>query len=445
MIPKKRDIETAITINLLVARAASSNKEQIKEETQRMAAAIVQNSNIRISRLDLVYKKEDVEAVLQKNTHDVILMNETIGTDSIGSGSIKNWKKINPRVKLILILPDSKKAGMKISQLYHAGFYNVIFLSDFSGNTLVSLILSERSQEEAREYYGIKEIEEASQDIGEMETSAPVAEVAKEIINEDPVKFMEAAAPDLSSEYPDAIQGSNTYDMPDQNGVLPEANFTDIDIKTLLRTQAPDVNERKEIKAPWHELPDVPKSNVDEYGHALEKQVSPTFPEAGKVTNQKVYEQDAQSDNHRAYYDNNKEKKKMENVEDTMERTSGNRFRTTTMNPIREVNRMAASDTKRHLPREYYEEKMEFFDEDDQVEMPVKKNLPFEPKFAGGKKELPAQFKEINVDPTVSSYGGYVIKPISDTVLLIEVPDAHFLSDVHVQEGELINLITSRL
>ena len=71
--------------------------------------------------------------------------------------------------------------------------------------------------------------------------------------------------------------------------------------------------------------------------------------------------------------------------------------------------------------------------------------MPYEPTFGGGKKELPAQFKPVVVDPTVASYGGYVIKPISDTVLLIEVPDAHFLNDVHVQEGELINLITSRL
>ena len=101
----------------------------------------------------------------------------------------------------------------------------------------------------------------------------------------------------------------------------------------------------------------------------------------------------------------------------------------------------------RHLPNEYYgEDDKDFLDDEfGTAPAPTKREMPYEPTFGGGKKELPAQFKPVVVDPTVASYGGYVIKPISDTVLLIEVPDAHFLNDVHVQEGELINLITSRL
>lgn len=452
------------TINMIMALSASD--KDIQSWLKKIVAAINHMGKVNVAKIAAVYKKEDIDAVVRQNTYDVIVMNEKVGTDSIGGGSIKKWRQDNPRIKLIMVVPNDKKGGMKLSNLYHEEYYSAILLADFTAEMLVKLILNDRTREEARKYYGLPEEEpvvdtegkEVSEDSVQTDNSPLHIDEPVEADKTEPPKTAvppdgELGAEEVSDDIKDIIGFDNNTNKKDI-GSQEEQHFMETPVESQpVRQKEYDPGE----DLAYPETPAEPvimpeRRNETAYAEELYREELIRRAESARIDQshadrerkaEAAYEQDRTREVRRpAQADDYRKEREMPRYENPMDIE----FRGPRRGVSNNERRMPQEEV-RHLPNEYYgEDDKDFLDDEfGTAPAPTKREMPYEPTFGGGKKELPAQFKPVVVDPTVASYGGYVIKPISDTVLLIEVPDAHFLNDVHVQEGELINLITSRL
>ena len=469
----------AKNINLLIGRTFNPTQNASDElrALSEMAAEINEHSkNIKIIDISGAARKEDIDVIVQQNNYDVILLEEKIGSTSIGAGSIKAWRDTNARIKIILLIPDGKKGGMKLQSLYKSGYYNALYHSDFKGQNIERLILEDREREEARIYYGIPEAEPVAE-VDSVEMEEPSAKDAIGIKGPNEVDS-EKAAP-LVPESP-LIRENEAVATAPQNVVEPNdskeihKNLKEETIGEFSVSGISPVSNASEHLEPQEALNgDRNESLADKVSTAAKENLSmppisnnaavPWVCTCGeqnfgrfcsncgkqKAEKTKNYSENYAGNESNAAVDDFSQAdyapKKMNHT--IKERKAVNDMMNGTNYSAQErvVNR--ATPVHKKLPDDYYEEQGGFLDEEERnflSELP-EHNKPYEPKFGGGKKEMPAQFEKINVDPSVASYGGYVIKPISDTVVLIEVPNAHFLRDVHVQEGALINLITSRL
>ncbi len=106
---------------------------------------------------------KEIDSLVQTRRYDVLICFEELvpGTDVVGKGSIKSWKKIHPFLKVILLMKPDKKGAIKVRSLFEIGEYNGLFLNDFNFANIERLVLDNkygtygRTALEASEYYGI--------------------------------------------------------------------------------------------------------------------------------------------------------------------------------------------------------------------------------------------------------------------------------------------------
>lgn len=127
-----------------------------------------------MGRFDFYTNKAQVTEAIRGNQYDIVICQENLNGDSIGAGSVKGWKQINQRVRVILIINKNKKGGRKLESLYKdADYYDAVYDQDISGILLKSLIESPRLKEKAYEYYGLTGTVDEPQ-------TAPVTEISSE-------------------------------------------------------------------------------------------------------------------------------------------------------------------------------------------------------------------------------------------------------------------------
>ena len=103
-----------------------------------------------------VSEKEEIDHLVEQGLCDIIVCSETLSGDAnIGFGTLKQWKAGGVQ-KIILILDDSKYAKGKVKSLYDNGFYDMLYVKDFKGRGLISLLLGGRNRDQAYEYYGLE-------------------------------------------------------------------------------------------------------------------------------------------------------------------------------------------------------------------------------------------------------------------------------------------------
>lgn len=128
---------------------------------------------------------EEIDSLVQTKRYDVLICDEEIGSSTIGSGSIRSWKKMHPFLKVILLMEDNKRGGVKVRKLFEDGEYNGLFKNDFRFPNLVPLVLDNgdgtygRSASAAAEYYGIvdeKETDELLMPVSNEVTDVPIEE-----------------------------------------------------------------------------------------------------------------------------------------------------------------------------------------------------------------------------------------------------------------------------
>ena len=88
---------------------------------------------------------------------DLVICIEKMGDDAIGKGSVEEWLRIEPRLRVIVIVGDNRVGGAKLKSLYSINYYNAIYMKDCAFGNVEQLILNGRTAEDAASYYGIEE------------------------------------------------------------------------------------------------------------------------------------------------------------------------------------------------------------------------------------------------------------------------------------------------
>lgn len=133
-------------------------------EFANYAQSSLAGAGVAVARFDIVRDKQNLLSAVRSGEYDLLISYEDLKDDSVGAGTVREWKKENPNIRCILIVDAKKKGGKKVAALYKDDFYDVIFSSDFSGVNLKKLLENPRSREEAFVYYGIPAVEQEQVD-----------------------------------------------------------------------------------------------------------------------------------------------------------------------------------------------------------------------------------------------------------------------------------------
>jgi pilus assembly protein CpaF len=104
-----------------------------------------------------VSTKERVDVLIGQGLCDILVCSESLGSDSIGVGALKQWRRIGNLKKVILVVSDQRYGKGKLKGLYDNEFYDALFEKNFFGIDIVSLTLKGRTKKEAYDYYGLKD------------------------------------------------------------------------------------------------------------------------------------------------------------------------------------------------------------------------------------------------------------------------------------------------
>ncbi len=108
---------------------------------------------------------ESVQNFIEDDDVTALIITEKImsfnaGTEYIISKQhIREWRDAHPDMLIVLVLPQDKKGGIKLKNLFEIQYYNALFVSDLNPQTLIDLILKNgRSKAEAGKYYGLLDV-----------------------------------------------------------------------------------------------------------------------------------------------------------------------------------------------------------------------------------------------------------------------------------------------
>ena len=458
-------------INLAVALTAAAGTDP-RQSAAKVAASISTSEYFTVSQVISLQNKEQVEVAVTKNLCDYIIIQEKLGVDLIGAGTIEQWRNKNKSVRIILIVDSEKKSGRKAESLYDKGYYDAIFSNDFSKELLIPIMLQSRAKEDAYVYYGIKR-EEPDVITLPNNPDNSAESVQKERVAE------QVQVKELSEQYKSEIP------IGESGAVESVTGPTTID--------SVQIDTRMESVAMQHSVQEIKQDSptvdgLENMSHAA------GVGNAGQQAVESSYVQQQMEQERMPVYspDNIMDLPNFQPTDKTPDSSGFTRVNTKKGDVInsdfakkntqeslqggmsvKSFQSENTSNSQYQQPQGQQIKKLseEYYDEDFREDaypsgqgmmqrssvrginttsiphrMPPAANgrTPFEPSFSGGRSmRLPAM-REIPINPTVVPYDGYVIKPISDTVILVEVPDAHFMTDVNAQQGAIINLITNK-
>ena len=151
-----------------------------------------------------VFTKKDINISLHEGKFDVLFVQETIeGDQGVGYGTLKDWSRDYPNVRVFLLLDKKKKGQMKLYNLWSKGYYQAIYFQEIAEceDAFFDTIVNGRTKEEAFSYYGIEEIHKKMQETEEEKTEEvtlvenEASEDAESVISEERSDAVESKVP----------------------------------------------------------------------------------------------------------------------------------------------------------------------------------------------------------------------------------------------------------
>lgn len=435
-------------------------------------ARLEEDFNIRIGTFKLVNDFQFVDKAVLDKTFDIIICNETLknkGADKpIGAGTILSWQKNNPNIRIILLVNDVKRSGTKLKKLFDAEYYNCLYYSDLDTtfDELAYLVTHGRTREEAFNYYDL-----SSYDDGSGTQTDSYTEPRPVHAGESHPESVSEPEPQQSEKHPAA-----TEDIP-QAEPFENREKPPVSAYTVPEQSAPDYNpmgEQPVYEYARHEP--SPEQNFSQpspgygsynpsgmYGYqqpsgmpVSDDQLKEPPADAGYAPQGMIGavprgmgygmpQQDAGTAGQRAFYDS-PEAKETSPVNMPVEPSFADEEPAEDNQPV--LHDIAhAESSPDEVPKA--EEHMSFRNtlksnvENGKEENMSEKQPIVEQSFATNRTAVAAV--NTSYEASVTPQEGYVVSAVSDTVLVVEIPGAHFLSNKEEMRKLPINLITPRM
>jgi len=180
-------------VNVLLGAYIEKNGVDVTKQVAVAMQAEIAQAGISAGLFDSVTTRDEITAAIKSNKYDVVICQEELSGVSIGGGSIREWKELNPKLKIILIVDAQKRKGAKLKNLHvKCSYYDALYGIELTGVNLAKLIKQSRSKEEAFLYYGLEE-EKA-------EKEERVESTIEEIVSAEPEILTEEAKEEVAEE-----------------------------------------------------------------------------------------------------------------------------------------------------------------------------------------------------------------------------------------------------
>lgn len=390
------------SISLLVGAKTPEKAEMFAKSVAKQLNA---SDEFEVLKTFTAVIKDDITNSIDKKEYDVIICTEEMSENQvIGAGSVKIWREKNPAIRIFIVLKDEKKGAKKVRALFEKGYYDAIYVSEFSTGVgeLVKLIEKGRTKEEAAKYYACEDM---------LETKEP-----------DPESVV------AQQKAPDVVPSKGIPPMPAQVDALPQMNT-------------------KQTAVPGAQF-ETPRESVTQFETPREAAVPYPNPIPSPT---QAKQQAVQPQAPAASYINIKEDLGGFDVGDDFEQLDRQRARESAGESyyaeerapqfMEQVEKIRASMN--------YRKQME----ENEMSMSAEQQyggVGMERTMSGGTgmqrtSVPPVQRRSGQFKPTVSSFEGYVVDVISDTAIVLEVPNAHFLAAKDFLSQDKVNLVTPRL
>lgn len=108
-----------------------------------------------IGTFGIARSREEINRGVESREYDVLICQDSIGSDNIGGGTLRGWQGTKDGLKIVLVLPPNKKGAKKLENLYMGGYYDGLFSNELTAENIQLLITKGRTKEEAFVYYGL--------------------------------------------------------------------------------------------------------------------------------------------------------------------------------------------------------------------------------------------------------------------------------------------------
>ena len=412
--------------------------------------------HIRIGTFSQTNNLSYVENQVKAKAFDVVVCKEDLSVEGvskpIGQGTIRSWESSNPNIRIILIVDDAKRSGRKLESLYDYGFYNCFYIMDLDNNfnELAKLITRGRTQEEAYDYYGMEaigkprpsantqtnEMSDPASDVGAESPAIqdePKEEPSEQIMEEQ--KAGAVAGENESADKQETVSNEQPYGMPNQQMYgYPQG------MPNQQMYGYPQGMPNQQMYGTMAEGAVSEPNGLNGMPDPLATEAKGHFPEESYAGHKE--RENADSYRSPEVHDESK----MENTEDNLEPS----VEDTIMHGSDESNKesFGSDDIYKNMHgafAESVEDQMmneEENGEDNKMNQTGKDDV-VEPLYATNRTAVAAV--SANYESSVTPQEGYVVSAVSDTVLIVEIPGANFLSRKEELRRMPINLITPRM
>ena len=408
--------------------------------------------HIRIGSFSQVNSPKNVDQRVADKTYDIVICNEEFKTNKnkrddetvtdpkkdtvqIGQGTVKRWEESNPNIRIVLLVDDSKRSGKKLQSLYEYGFYNSFYLSDLDAafDEFAKLIMRGRSKGEAYYYYGMDEIGYPKPK--ELETDAP---------------------------------GENLGDAPEEAAEKTPVPTESIqpEVKEVWEPEKPDMREKEPVNVP-HEpvMGEVPHPESESMGAQAYGMPNPQMfgyppmygyqqgmPLQGAIPNPQPDEPGEPKEAEPIKAAVTETPVKEDSCKDTVREDAESVAETDHMGKEPSVYQesldRSMEDIYKNIQGAFAEsadaaEESSKEDREDDIMNQSAKHMVVEPSIITNHSAVAEVMT--NYEESVTPQEGYVVSAVSDTVLIIEIPGAKFLSRKDEIRRMPINLITPRM
>lgn len=99
----------------------------------------------------------------EDKNYRVTIAVDALGKDSVYVPYLQGIQKVNPQLRIIVVVPNERKGSRSMEDLVDMGLFNALYQQDLNGDNLYKLITEPREILDAAEYYGIDLIARADQ------------------------------------------------------------------------------------------------------------------------------------------------------------------------------------------------------------------------------------------------------------------------------------------
>lgn len=177
-------------INILFCMNMIKNKEMFCKSFEKTLSEYQQQrvpdgETIKLGNVEMVNSKTDANMAIVSGNYDIVICRDKLeNNEAIGIKCIEAWQEMQPDLRVILSVADSKKGGNSMLKLYRRGYFDAIYQNDMSDiGLLLYLIGGSRSDEAAFVYYGIRDNMEYQRELAE-KRGADMMDMAPEMMPE---------------------------------------------------------------------------------------------------------------------------------------------------------------------------------------------------------------------------------------------------------------------